>query len=484
MLLTRRACHSNGNDRLDKVQVEIPEFYPAFFVFGELMSETTLFTSGKIAPRLLRFALPVLGALFLQSFYGAVDLLIVGQFGNASDVSAVATGTMMMQTITFIIVGLAMGTTIQMGQALGAGKKELAADIVGTSVIFFAFLALIVTVLMIFLTRPFALLMQTPKEAFDKTCMYVHICSAGTVFITAYNMMGGVFRGMGDSKTPLLTVFVACIINIFGDLLFVAVFHMASSGAALATVIAQALSVLFCLIIAKKRGFPFTFSKKNIHLKGNLVTLVCKTGAPISLQDGLVTVSFLVIAAIINRLGLIASAGVGVAERVCGFIMLVPSAFSQSLSAFVAQNIGAEKYDRAKKALLYSIAASLACGVIMGYFAFFHGNLLAAIFSKDKEVISAAHSYLKAYAIDTLFVSFLFCFIGYFNGCGKTSFVMIQGIVGAFGVRIPISYLMSRTVNPTLFRIGLATPSSTFVQIILCGIVFLMSERKRKKRII
>ena len=262
----------------------MPEFYPAFFL-GEFMSELTLFTSGEIAPRLLRFVFPVLGALFLQSFYGAVDLLIVGQFGNAADVSSVATGTMMMQTITFVIVGLAMGTTIQMGQALGAGKKDLAADIVGTSVIFFAFLALLVTVLMIFLTEPFAILMQTQKEAFDKTCMYVHICSAGTVFITAYNMMGGIFRGMGDSKTPLLTVFVSCIINIFGDLLFVAVFHMAASGAALATVIAQALSVVFCLIVA--------------------------------------------------------SAGVGVAERVCGFIMLVPSAFSQSLSAFVAQNIGA-----------------------------------------------------------------------------------------------------------------------------------------------
>ena len=286
---------------------------------------------------------------------------------------------------------------------------------------------------------------------------------------------------MGDSKTPLVTVLVACVVNIFADLLFVAVFDMAASGAALATVIAQALSVLFCLIVVKKRGLPFAFSKKNIRWQGQLVALVCKTGAPISLQDGLVTVSFLVIAAIINRLGLIASAGVGVAERVCGFIMLVPSAFSQSLSAFVAQNIGAGKYDRAQKALFYSIAASLVCGLFMGYFAFFHGNLLAAVFSKDGEVVAAAHSYLKAYAIDTLFVSFLFCFIGYFNGCGKTSFVMIQGIVGAFGVRIPVSFLMSRTVNPTLFRIGLATPSSTFVQITLCGIVFLLLERKRRK---
>ena len=455
----------------------MPEFCPAFFYFWGFMSDTALFTSGKIAPRLLRFALPVLGALFLQSFYGAVDLLIVGQFGNASDVSAVATGTMMMQTITFIIVGLAMGTTIQMAQALGAGKNERAADIVGTSVIFFALLALVVTVLMIFLTEPFALLMQTPKEAFDKTCMYVHICSAGTVFITAYNMMGGVFRGMGDSKTPLLTVLVACIINIFGDLLFVAVFKMAAGGAAYATVIAQALSVLFCLIVAKKRGLPFAFTRKNIRWQGRLVALVCRTGAPISLQDGLVTVSFLVIAAIINRLGLIASAGVGVAERVCAFIMLVPSAFSQSLSAFVAQNVGAGKYDRAKKALLYAILASLACGVVMGAVAFFQGNLLAAIFSNDRAVVQAAHSYLKAYAIDTLFVSFLFCFIGYFNGCGKTTFVMIQGIVGAFGVRIPVSYIMSRTVNPTLFRIGLAIPCSTLVQIVLCVIALAILER-------
>ncbi|MCR4940216.1 MAG: MATE family efflux transporter, partial [Treponemataceae bacterium] len=294
------------------------------------MSDNTLFTSGKIAPRLVRFALPVLGALFLQSFYGAVDLLVVGQFGTAADVSAVATGTMMMHTITFIITGLAMGTTIQMAQALGAEKKDKAADIVGTSVIFFVILALVVTLLMLFLTRPFARLMQTPEEAFDKTLVYVHICSAGTIFITGYNVLGSVFRGMGDSKTPLLTVLVACIINIFGDLLFVAVFKMEAAGAALATIIAQALSVVFCLLVAKKRGLPFSFSRRNIRWNSSLITLVIKTGAPISLQDGLVTISFIVIAAIINRLGLIASAGVGVAERVCGFIMLVPSAFSQS----------------------------------------------------------------------------------------------------------------------------------------------------------
>lgn len=433
-----------------------------------MSDKNLLFTSGAIAGRLLRFALPVLGALFLQSLYGAVDLLVVGQFGEAADVSAVVTGSMMMQTVTFIIAGLSMGTTIQMGQALGAGQNKKAADIVGTSVIFFALLALAVTVLMVFATRPFARIMQTPAEALGKTLSYVHICSAGTIFITGYNMLGSLFRGMGDSKTPLFTVLVATAVNILADLLFVAVFRMAAAGAAIATVLAQAVSVVFCLCIIRKKGLPFAVSRTNIRWDGTLVALVCRTGVPISLQDGLVTISFLVIAAIINRLGLVASAGVGVAERVCAFIMLVPSAFSQSLSAFVAQNVGAGKYGRANKALLYAILASLACGLVMGSAAFFCGDRLSALFSNDAAVVQASHSYLKAYAIDTLLVSFLFCFIGYFNGCGKTTFVMAQGIAGAFLVRIPVSYAMSRTANPTLFRIGLATPCSTLVQIVLC----------------
>lgn len=445
--------------------------------------EKISFTSGKIAGKLLRFAVPVLGALFLQSLYGAVDLLVVGQFGTAADVSAVATGTMMMQTITFIIAGLAMGTTIQMGQSLGAGKKEKAADIVGTSILFFILLSAAVTLIMFFMTRPFTAIMKTPKEAFEKTVSYVHICSAGTIFITGYNILGSVFRGMGDAKTPLVTVLVSCIANIAGDLVFVAVAGLAAPGAAIATVLSQAMSVVFCITLAKRKGLPFDFTRRNIRWNPKIVASVCKTGIPISLQDGLVTISFLVIAAIINRLGLVASAGVGVAERVCAFIMLVPIAFSQSLSAFVAQNIGAQKFDRARKALACAIAASLVCGVTMGTIAFFRGNFLAMIFSKDEAVISAAHSYLKAYAIDTLFVSFLFCFIGYFNGCGKTAFVMMQGIIGAFCVRIPVSYAMSLGENPTLFRIGLATPSSTFVQILLCAIAFAIVSRSQKKSI-
>jgi len=308
---------------------------------------------------------------------------------------------------------------------------------------------------------------------------YVVICSAGTVFIVAYNLVGSIFRGIGDSKVPLMTVAIACVLNIAGDLLLVAVFHMGAAGAAWATVFAQAVSVLLSLLIIRRRQLPFTFTVKSIRPVKAYIGETLKLGTPIALQDLLVSVSFLVIIAIVNTLGLTASAGVGVAEKMCGFLMLVPSAYMQSMSAFVAQNMGARKPERARKALWCGIASSLAMGVVMCVVTFFRGDLLAGIFAKDAAVIAAAAEYLKAYGIDCLLVSFLFCFIGYFNGCGSTKFVMLQGIVGAFGVRIPVSWLMSKQVPVSLFRIGLATPASTVVQIVLCMIWFILLRRRQ-----
>lgn len=445
------------------------------------MKNNVSFTEGKILSPLLRFAMPVLLALLLQAMYGAIDLLVVGQFGSPADVSAVSTGSQIMQTITSVITGLAMGTTILLGQKIGQKKSDEAGQVVGSSICLFTILAIIVTIVMILMASPFSTLMHAPEEAFDKTVVYVRICSAGSIFIVAYNVLGSIFRGLGDSKTPLIAVAIACIVNIVGDLLFVAVFNMAVAGAALATVLAQAVSVLLSVVIIKRKGMPFPFSLKSIRFHKKLIGKVTKLGFPIALQDGLVSISFLAIIAIINSLGVIPSAGVGVAEKLCIFIMLVPSSYMQSMSAFVAQNIGAGRNDRAKKAMCYGMATSLCFGVVMAYFSFFHGDILAGIFAKDGAVISAAADYLRAYSIDTLLVSFLFCFIGYFNGCGKTTFVMIQGIIGAFAVRIPVSYIMSLGNNVSLFKVGLATPISTIVQVTLCIIYFKWINKNQKQ---
>ena len=437
------------------------------------------FTRGPILSSLLRFALPVLLALLLQAMYGAVDLQVVGKFGTAADISAVSTGSQIMQTITIVITGLAMGVTVLLGQKIGEGRPAEAGRVVGSGICLFGAVALLVTAVMLLAAPGMSALMQAPADAFDGTVVYVRICSAGAVFIVAYNILGSIFRGLGDSKMPLLTVAIACVCNIAGDLLLVG--GMGVAGAAIATVSAQAVSVAMSLLIIRRRELPFTLTRADIRFEKAVIGKILKLGSPVALQDLLVSLSFLAIIAIANAMGTIASAGVGVAEKLCAFVMLVPSAYMQSMSAFVAQNIGAGREDRARRALLCGILSSFAAGLLMGWAAFFHGDVLAGLFAEDGAVIAAAWEYLKAYAIDCLLTSFLFCFIGYFNGCGRTVFVMVQGFVGALGVRLPVAFLMSRVSPGSLFHLGLSTPASTVVQILLCAGVFFYFGRKREK---
>lgn len=394
------------------------------------MKRTNRLTEGNILHTLIRFAVPVFFTLFLQALYGGVDLLVVGQFAATADVSGVATGSMLMSTVTMVITGLSMGITILVGERIGRGEPDEAGRAIGGGICLFA-----------------------------------------------------VFRGIGDARTPLFTVMLACVINIGGDLLLVEGFHLGAAGAALATAAAQAVSVVVSLAVIRRRKdrLPFHFSRRSVRFDGRIIALELRLGLPVALQELLVGTSFLVIQTIVNTFGVTASAGVGVAEKVCVFLMLVPSAYMHSMSAFVAQNMGAGQPRRAKRALGYGILTAFAAGLVMAWLAFFHGDTLSLLFAKDAAVAAASHSYLKAYAIDCMLTPFLFCFMGYYNGCEKTLFVMIQGVIGAFGVRIPIAYLVSRIPGATLFQIGLGTPASSTVQIVLCLAMFLYLERRQRR---
>ncbi len=445
------------------------------------MHRSNDFTQGDIFLPLLRFSLPILAALILQTAYGAVDLWMVGRFATAADVSAVSTGSQLMHTITCVVTGLTMGTTVMLGQTLGQGKGEEAGSIIGSSIALFSLIAALLTAFTILGAGWLARITQVPEEAISPSLSYIRMCGAGLCFITAYNVFGSIFRGMGDSKTPLMTVAIACAVNVAGDYLLVAVLGLGALGAAIATVCAQGVSVAVSLLVVSRRGLGFPFSPRDIRFHRVKVGRILRLGTPVALQDGLVSISFLVILSIVNSLGLVASAGVGVAEKLCGFIMLVPSAFSQSVTTFVAQNVGAGRLDRARKCLGQGILASLCFGVVIGYLSFFHGSVLAGLFNGDPAIVSAAADYLRAYAIDVLMTSFLFPFIGYFNGRGSTGFVMVQGLVGAFCIRIPVSFFMSRLLPVSLFRVGLATPCSSLAQILLCGGYFLWLRSKDKK---
>lgn len=443
-------------------------------------SEKSDFTQGSILKKLALFMLPILGALVLQAAYGAVDLLVVGRFGSTSGLSAVSTGSQVLNLVTFVVTQLAMGVTVLIARYLGEKQPKYIGPVIGGAAIVFTIISVVLFAVMVGLARPISVLMQAPTEAVDLTTSYVRICGGGIFFIVAYNMLAAIFRGLGDSKSPLLFVLVACIFNIVGDLVLVAGFHLDAAGAAIATVFAQAVSVVCAIVILLKKDLPFKIQKSDLCLNSQCGKFL-SIGLPLALQEFLTQLSFLALCAFVNRLGLSASSGYGVACKIVNFAMLVPSSLMQSMASFVSQNIGAGNRQRAKKSMFTGIGIGLVIGSFVFALVMLKGDLLSSAFTTDAGVIANAYAYLKGFAPETLVTAVLFSMVGYFNGNNKTVWVMIQGLVQTLLVRLPMAYFMSIQPNASLTNIGLAAPTSTAVGIVLNVCFFLYLERKSKK---
>ncbi|EKY28446.1 MATE family efflux transporter [Clostridium celatum] len=437
-------------------------------------------TKGKISTTLLKFAIPVLFASLLQALYGAADLFVVGQFSDSAAVSAVAIGSQVMQTITGIILGISMGGTVLIGRRIGEKNAEGTAKAIGSLSILFILFAIILTPLMFLATNSAISLMHTPLEAISFTRQYIIICSLGIPFIIGYNAVSGIFRGLGDSKTPVYFVLIACIVNIIVDVVLVGVLKFGAIGAAIATISSQAISFIISLIYMIKKGFSFEINKKHFKLDKESVKYILIVGFPLALQDALVNISFLIITAVINTMGLVASAAVGVVEKIIIFAMLPPTAFGSTVSAMTAQNIGAGEIKRAKTVLRYGIIYSLIFGVLAMIYSQLYPETLTSIFSNDINVVKVAGEYLKSFSIDCIMVSFVFCMNGYFSGQGKSTISLIHSLIATFGFRIPLTYFISRIDGATLYELGLAAPISTFVSIIICFGYFYWQNRKEK----
>lgn len=432
------------------------------------------FTQGSIFKKLVAFMIPVLGALVLQAAYGAVDLLVVGRFGTTAGLSAVSTGSQVLNLVTFVITQFAMGITVLIARYIGEKKQKHIGALIGGSTILFGIVSVILFIIMVLFATPISTLMQAPLEALNLTATYVRICGAGIFFIVAYNVLSAIFRGLGDSKSPLLFVAVACLINVVGDLVLVAGFHLDAAGAAMATVLAQACSVVFALGLLKKRKLTFEIHKHDFKINTHCIRAM-KIGLPLALQECLTQISFLALCAFINRLGLEASSGYGVACKIVNFAMLVPSALMQSMASFVAQNVGANNEKRAKQSMFTGMGIGLFIGIIVFCLVMFKGDMLTGIFTTEQGVIYQGYAYLKGFALETIVTAVLFSMIGYFNGHDKTVWVMVQGLVQTLLVRLPLSYYMSIQPNASLTQIGLAAPIATITGIILnvCFYIYL-----------
>lgn len=435
------------------------------------------FTHGSIVGKLLKFMIPILGALILQAMYGAVDLLVVGQFGTNAGISAVSTGSNIINLVTFIITGLTMGITVLISRYLGEKRIEIIGKVIGGAVAFFILLTAFLMVVLLIFAPVFADWLKAPKEAYELTITYVRICGMGLIFVVAYNVISGIFRGLGNSKLPLIFVAIACVVNIIGDLLFVAVLRMNVAGAALATILAQFVSVLISLVIIKRQSLPFSFSIHDIGFNQEIKKFL-KLGFPIALQDMLVNISFLILCAIVNSISLEASSGYGIAQKVTSFVMLIPSSLMQSMSAFVAQNVGAGKEERAKKAMITGMTTGAFIGIFIFALSFFRGDVPSALFTPNAEYIAKSAEYLKGFSPEAILTCIVFSYIGYFNGHGKTIPVMLQGITSSFLVRVPLSYILSIQPGANLVTIGLAVPLTSIYGITFFTICYIMFQKE------
>lgn len=440
-------------------------------------------TEGGIFRTLIRFTVPYFVACFMQAFYGMADLYITGRYNGAAAITAVAVGSQLMHMVTVIIIGFAMGMTVLLGNAVGAEDKRGAAKAVGNGIVVFGIFAVVLMVGLLCLTENMTSWMNVPPEAITDTIRYLRVCFVGVPFIMAYNVISSIFRGMGDSRTPMYFVAVACVVNIGLDFIFIGGLGYGAAGAAMGTVLSQAVSSIIAFFVIRRRMLAFSIMKRDLYPDRAVIRRMLAVGAPIAVQDGLIQVSFLIITVIANSRGLVAATAVGVVEKIISFLFLVPSALLSAVSAITAQNIGAGKEWRANRTLVYGLFVAAVSGIVFSLLCQIWPQVFVGLFNREPAIVEAGCQYLRSYSFDCLFAGIHFCFSGYFCGRGKSYISFVHNIVSIVLMRIPGAWLTSVWFPDTLYPMGWAAPMGSVLSSFICVFFFVkgLKERDIKK---
>ena len=440
-------------------------------------------TTGSVGRAVLYFSLPYILSYFLQTLYGMADLFIIGQFCGVESTTAVSVGSQVMHMLTVIIIGLAMGATVLIGQAVGAGKWEEASNAVGNTMTLFMVLSLVLLSLLLVFVKQIVTVIATPSEAVAGTVSYLTICFLGIPFITAYNIISSIFRGLGDSKSPMYFIAVACGANIVLDYLFIGAFEFGAAGAALGTTLAQTFSVIVAVLVIRKKDIGLPLKRAHFKPQSKIMEQVLKIGIPVALQDGFIQIAFIVITVIANRRGLNDAAAVGIVEKIIGIAFLVPSTMLSAVSALCAQNIGAGKHSRAELTLKYAVYMAAGFGLVVSVLVQFISQPTVGIFTNDIEVILLGSQYLKGYIWDCMFAGIHFCFSGFFCAYGISGISFLHNSLSIIFVRIPGAYLASKYFTDTLFPMGIAAPGGSLLSVIICAAAFVWHKRRQRNEI-
>ena len=438
-------------------------------------------TTGSVFKNIIYFSLPYLLSYFLQTLYGMADLFIIGQFEtDISGTTAVSIGSQVMHMLTVMLVGLAMGSTVSIGQAIGANNKKLASAAVGNTITLFMLVSAALTALLLAFVKPIVSVMSTPQEAVSGTTAYLTICFIGIPFITAYNVISSVFRGMGDSKSPMYFIAIACGVNIALDYLFMGALKLGPAGAALGTTISQAVSVIISLTVIVKRKM-LSLLRSDLKPQKAVTSKLLKIGVPVALQDGFIQVSFVIITVIANNRSLTDSAAVGIVEKVIGFLFLVPSSMLSTVSALGAQNIGAGKQGRALQTLKYACMISVGFGVVVCIIVQLMAEQIVGLFTPDQAVIVSGGQYLRGYIFDCVLAGIQFSFSGYFCACGKSQLSFLHNVLSIVFVRVPGAFFASKMYPNTLLPMGLASAAGSLLSSVICILALCIILKNRRE---
>ncbi len=437
-------------------------------------------TEGNIPITLFKFAVPLMFAMVLQALYGAVDLFVIGFYSGKESISAIANGAQFMHVVMGLIMGMTVGGTVRIGFCVGEKNPEGTAQSIGTMAVLFFLISIILTPILLYLTPSIVSLIRVPAEAVPEASRYIGVCALGIPFIVGYNVVSAIYRGLGDSKTPVYFVAIACFLNVILDFWFVGALKLNAMGAGIATAISQGISFFMAIAFMRWKGFDFKISRRHFTLHPPTVAKILTVGTPLALQDSLISVSFTMIMAIINSMGLTASASVGVAGRLIGFFMIPPCCFAGAVAAMTSQNIGAKQLERANRSLAVGIAFSLCCSCPVWLFCQLFPEAAPGLFTNDASVLHGAGLYLKSFSIDCVLVSFIFSMSAWFSGCGKSFIPMTYNLLSTFGVRVPLAWWISLIPGASLFHLGFAAPAATFISIIFAALFFAAIQKSLK----
>ena len=440
-------------------------------------------TQGGVMRNIVYFALPYMLSYFLQILYGLADLFVIGQYCGVDSTTAVSNGAQVMHMFTVIIIGLAMGTTVRIAHTVGANDREQTSRTIGNTITLFMGLSVVLAVILLLACNGIVRMMDTPTEAITETVAYLTICFIGIPFIVAYNIIASIFRGLGDSKSPMYFIAVACVVNVALDYLLIGLFGMGAAGAALATTLSQMCSVIFAYVAIRRQKSMLAITRKDLKPHKGTLSQILKIGIPVAMQDGFIQVAFMAIMIIANGRGLNDAAAVGIVEKFIGLLFIIPSAMLSTVSAISAQNIGAGKTERALTTLRYSIGVCVAYGVAVGVIFQFIPEEAVRLFTDDDKVIVLGGEYLQSYSWDCLFAGIHFCYSGLFTACGYSIISFCHNFLSIVCARIPLSYFASEMYPDTLFPMGIASPAGSLVSVIICIVVYRWLMKRNKFKI-